>query len=102
MAMFYFQFEARPKRTHKEYGQIGGAIVICWVRRRFKAEAEKAARDSIAESRWRTIRMDCGFRTTRAEQNRKTMKHFKQAEATGEFCVYYTWPSGAGDDERAA
>jgi hypothetical protein len=47
--MFCFQFEARPKATHPNANEVGGAMVNCWIERGTLEEAESYARGSIAD-----------------------------------------------------
>jgi hypothetical protein len=98
MAMFCFQFEARPKATHSHANQVGGAMVNCWIQRDTLEEAESYARGSIADEDWTILRKEEGFLVTRETQDPEGMRYFEQAEIDKEVFVFHTWPLNAPDD----
>jgi len=96
--MFCFQFEARPKATHPDANEVGGAMVNCWIQRDTLEQAESYARGSIADEDWNILRKEEGFVVTRETQDPKGMQYFKQAEIDKEVFVFHTWPLNAPDD----
>ena len=96
--MFFFQFEARPKKTYPNRHEYGGAVVTCWVQRQTHRQAEAFARGLLADEGWRISAVDEAARITRADQRPEGMKYFEQAERDGEVFLFYTWPVGAPDD----
>lgn len=42
--MFLFEYEAKPKATNPQHGQLAGAYINCWISRATRREAELGAR----------------------------------------------------------
>jgi hypothetical protein len=101
MPMFCFQFEARPKTTHSNTNEVGGAVVNCWIQRGTLEEAGSYARDSIADEDWTILRKQEGLLVTRDTQDPERMRYFKQAEIDKEVFVFHTWPVNAPDDDAS-
>jgi len=94
MPIFYFQFEARPKKP----GGTGGAFINCWIDRPTREEAESHVRDAIANQDWSVTRLEEAVLVTRETQPAESRQYFDQAEIDGEVFVFHTWPVAAQDD----
>ena len=93
MPIFYFQFEARPKKP----AEAGGAFINCWIDRATREEAESHARDAIANQDWSVTRLEEAVLVTRETQSAESRQYFDQAEIDGEVFVFHTWPVEAQD-----
>lgn len=99
MAMFHFQFEARPKRTNPRFGVSACAMVCCWIKRDTQEQALAVALGWIGDEDWTIIRTEFAGPITRETQLANGMQYFEQAEIDNEVFVFFTSPTNDWDGD---
>jgi len=93
-SLFYFMFHAKPQETNPEATEHGGAYVNCWIDRPNLTEAERAARELIAQDGWVADKLDEARKVTSSYygDNPEGRQYFDQALIDREVLVFHTYP----------
>ena len=100
-AMFLITFRARIKpnsEAAKEFSNIGGAYINCWIYFKCYDAAEKLAKLLIRESGWIPEKKIEGSVIQKKElKTKEDKKFYAGAVKYGYILVFHTWPKDAVD-----
>src|SRR5262249_55748849 len=93
-SLYYFLFHAVPVETNPHTSEHGGAYVNCWIDCPTQKEAERVARELIAQDGWVADKLDEARKVSRSyyDQNPEGRQYFDQALVDGEVLVFHTYP----------
>ncbi|MCH8965043.1 MAG: hypothetical protein IIB58_08795 [Planctomycetes bacterium] len=102
--IFFFQFEATPRQSHPESGEIAGAFVNCWIDGSSLVEADAIARRTIEDDGWIVADPDEAYSVTAADYDEDAdgLDYYKQSLIDGLVCVFHTYPVDEEDDDDDA
>jgi hypothetical protein len=98
MYLFTFRSRVNPKsKAAKEFGDIGGAYVNCWVSFKDYSGAEQLAKLLIREQGWiPEIKTDESVVRKRSLKKREK-QYYSEALKYGYSLVFHLWPKDAPD-----
>jgi len=99
--MFFLTFEARPKRSHPVYEEVGGATAAVFVNEVVQAAAEAAAREFMDQAGWEVGELDQAYAVEldAFPQGHKSRARFEEALKEGIAVTYHAWPHGADAED---
>ena len=100
--MYFLSFEAHPKPTHPDYGEVDGAFAAAFVNESIAGAAEAAARAFIEEAGWDVSDLDVSHPVELESfpPGDPRREQFEQALIDGIVVTFHQWPVGAPDDDE--
>jgi hypothetical protein len=91
--MVFIQFEAMPPQAISTRENIAGAYVNCWIRADDATEAEKRARQTLADEDWVVVSVEeCRLVDVDAEVSGPNGSYIREALESGRSLVFHRWP----------
>jgi hypothetical protein len=92
--MFYFRFEATPRRDARVAPEAAGAFVSCWIERSTLQEAVRVARAGIEQQGWIVDQPEESREVTLKDYpaGHNGREQFEQALIDKEVFVFFTYP----------
>ena len=98
MYLFAIAAKVNPKsKLAKEFREVGGAFVNCYISFKNYQAAEKLARLLIRENGWIPMKETNAYKLTRSRlKTKKDRQYYSEALRDGYCLVFHTWPRRRG------
>ena len=91
--MVFIQFQAMPPQDISTRENVAGAYVNCWIQADDTTEAEKCARQWLAEESWVVVSVEeCRSVDVDAEGSGPDGSFIREALESGGSLVFHRWP----------
>ncbi len=100
--MYFLSFEAHPKPTYPDYGEVDGAFAAAFVNESIAGAAEAVARAFIEEAGWDVGDLDISHvvELESFPPGDRSREQFQQALVDGIVVTFHQWPVGAPDNDK--
>jgi len=100
--VYFLSFEAHPKPTHRDYGEVDGAFAAVFVNESIADAAEAAARAFIEQVGYDVGELDESHpvELDSFPPGHPSREQFEQALIDGIVVTFHEWPVGAPDDDE--
>ena len=101
MTIFYIQYESIPTEESKDYKDIGGTVINCWVKATSVEAAKAMAESAINQNHWKALNLEESFSVNEEyyEEDDESLEFYQQAVIDGEVYVYHSWPNEPQEEQ---